>query len=356
MGRVEGLKTALAAREASATAAAAAADEAEARRAALAAQLEAAQAAANAAECRANDASALAAEWKEQAVVLRRQLTPTGQGQESPRERTPHPHPRAKQAAEQGAWGSGSPSKVLGPQTAALLADSQSGDLIPAARVEAVPAPADAQHHGKQQPAAQAAAQAVVLRINVVEPPPEAQQQLQHQLEGQVAALQQRCAQLASEAAALHQAAAAAAAQHAEHLQGLESEHQSALAELAASHAADLERQAEQQEQELCLLQQQHMAAVGDAAAADAAEEQLAGGSGAPRDRTPSPLQRRFQQKLRQVGGCRRGFGGWGRQRCLQGCHCWAQRMPALPAAHFLHPPAHPPAPRRSRSGTRRSC
>ena len=331
---MEGLKTALAARDASAAAATAAAAEAEARRAALAAQLEAAQAAANAAECRANDAAALAAEWKEQAAVLRRQLV-ASDGGESPRDRTPRPHPRKPQA-EQGGWGGASPGKVLGPQTAALLAESETADLIPAARAEAAPALAGPQ----QQPQLAAeAVQPVVLRISVVEPPPEAQRQVQRQLEGQVAALTQRCSQLAGEAAALHEAAAAAAAQHAQRLEVLEREHEGALADLAASHAAELERQAEQHEQELRLLQQQHAAAAAEAAAVEAAAaaEEAAGGSsergGAAGDRTPSPLQRRFQQKLRQVGGV---VGGLASLRQRSG---WLPSLDAPPT----HLPTHSP-------------
>lgn len=295
----------------------AAASEAEAQQAALQAQLQAAQAAANAAECRATDAAALVAEWKEQAVVLRQQLTASSAAaseqaaerageHETPRQQRPHPHPQKQQQ-----WAIGSKADVC----ATLLEASESSELIPAA-----PAPlADpcsstavsvqaAVPEVQQAAAAAADVQPVVLQITVLEAPLPARSPQQHLEHLEVAALQQRCQRLAGEAAAVHEEAALAAAQHAQCLERLEREHQAMLAGLQADCNAQLARQAERHDDELRLLQQQHAEAV--AAAAAAADIALAaaegptgsrsagGGAG---DRTPSPLQRRFQQKLRQV-------------------------------------------------------
>lgn len=250
LGRVEGLKAALAARDSAAA-------EAEQQRRRLQAALEAAQDQANGAECRATDSAALAKEWQQQAAALREQLA---------------------EAKQRGGWAAGAGKAVqLGE------GEKSSSELIAAVRPGEVTS---------AEPAA-AALEPVVVRLVVSDGP------AAPELEAEAAALRQRCGQLESQAAVLQRRA-----------HELEEQHQQVLLELQLEHATALEQQQEQHEEEVHVLLRQHAdseAAYVAAAAASAAFDSprpLARTGSVPASadgRTPSPLQLRFQQRLRQV-------------------------------------------------------
>lgn len=306
-------------------------------------QLAAVQQACADAQRQAADSAASAAEWRQQAAVLRQQLEAVNVGAGAVVSRPTSP---LKQQP-----GSGQAVQLE-------LSESEGSGLIPAGVVAEEPAStaldneaqSSAAHRQQHRDSAVSidgppshGSAAAALQLQVREQQLQAEhaeeqrrhweahhatlQALEAQQAAQMAELLSQCQQAEAAAAALRQELTAAAAQHAQRLAALQEEHSTELEEVrveAAAAAVALEQQHAQQldevrrqhaegaqqaelhGEELQLLLQQQSA---DAAAASAAAASTRAAWGAAaavagsssRDSTPSPIQRRFQQRLRQL-------------------------------------------------------